>query len=123
MACTTLNVIEPIVHPTVKINKFGFAEVEFANRMFEAPCEQTDIIGNREAIGLNFTVLNADGLLNKAKIQFTVDYFRPGEVSKSSWMAVFSLNSGVYEKFIYHDELKYIKGQYTGLTVQTVILK
>lgn len=122
MACTTLNVIEPIKDPTVKINKFGFAEVEFANRMFEAPCEENEIIGNREAIGINFTLSDADSFAG-AKVQFTINYLRPGEVSKTSWVAVFELVSGTYEKYAYHTDLKYIKGQYTGLTIQTVILK
>ena len=120
MVCTTLNVIDPIIHPTVKIAKYGFAEIEFENRMFETPCEESDIIGDREAIGLGFTVENAPKAVG---IQFTVNYLRPGDVSKTSWVATFELTSGTYEKYIYHTELKYIKGQYTGLTIQTVLLK
>lgn len=122
MACTILNVLEPIVHPTVKINRYGFAEVEFANRMFEAPCEESDIIGNREAIGVDFTLTNAPAFAG-AKIQFTVNYLRPGDVTKTSWTVVYELSNGTYTKYAYHTDLKYIKGGYSGLTIQTVILK
>lgn len=122
MVCTTLNVIEPVLHPSVSIEKWGFAEVEFTNRFFETPCEENDIIGYREAVGLKFTVKDAD-THPYADIRFTVSYYRPGETTKTSWSANFTLSSGTYEKFMYHTDLKYIKGEYSGLTIGTVILK
>lgn len=125
MVCTTLNVIEPTIPPSVTIEKFGFAEIEYVNRFFETPCEENDIIGYREAVGLKFTVAGSvDGGASslRARIQFTVNYYRPGETVKTSWVAVFELFNGTYERFIYHTDLKYIKGEYSGLTVGTVIL-
>lgn len=122
MGCTILNVIAPVIHPVVKINDFGFAEVEFANRMFKTPCEENDIIGNREAIGINFTLSNASAFAG-AKIQFTINYLRPGETVKTSWVVVYELTNGTYIRYAYHTDLKYTKGGYSGLTIQTVILK
>lgn len=132
MVCTTLKVIDPVVHPSVTIEKWGFAEIEgtlltgFANRFFETPCEENNIIGRREAVGIKFTVSGSvDGGASslRARIQFTVSYHRPGETVKTSWVAVFELFNGVYERFVYHTDLKYIKGEYSGLTIGTVILK
>lgn len=128
MACTTINVIDPIVHPSVTIEKWGFAEIEgtlstgFGNRFFETPCEENNIIGSREAIGIKFTVKDADAH-PYADIRFTVNYYRPGETVKTSWSANFTLASGTHERFIYHTDLKYVKGEYSGLTISTVILK
>jgi hypothetical protein len=105
---------------------YGFAEIEFANRMFQDPCEENDIIGYREAIGLKFTVVGSvDGGASslRAKIRFTVNYLRPGETVKTSWTAIFELFNGTYERYIYHTDLKYKKGQYTGLTLGIDFLK
>lgn len=132
MVCTTLNVVDPIVPPSVAIEKWGFADIDgslldgFANRFFETPCEENDIIGHREAVGLKFTVAGSvDGGASslRARIQFTVSYYRPNETVKTSWDAVFELFNGTYEQFIYHTDLKYVKGEYSGLTVGTIILK
>lgn len=120
MVCTTLKVIDPVVFPNVKDVIYGFAEVEFVNRMFQDPCEENEIIGNREAVGLGFTVENAP---SPAKIRFTVNYLRPNETTKRSWSAIFELSNGTYQKYIYHTDLKYIKGQYTGLTLGIDFLK
>lgn len=127
MVCTTLKVISPEIHPSVTIQKWGFADIEgtiltgFANRFFESPCEESGIIDHREAVGLKFTVAGGDSS-QRVRIQFRVNYYRPGETTKTSWVAVFELFNGVYERFIYHTSLKYVKGDYSGLTVGTVIL-
>ena len=84
--------------------------------MFQDPCEENEIIGSREAVGLVFTVENANKEYG-SKIRFTVNYLRPGETVKRSWSAIFTLTDGTYERFIYNTELKYMKGQYTGLTL------
>ncbi len=132
MACTTLNVIDPVIHPSVTIEKWGFAEIDgtlltgFANRFFETPCEENDIVGKREAVGLKFTVTGSpdEGMWpSRARIQFTISYYRPGETTKTSWVVVFELSDGVYERFAYHSDLKYIKGEYSGLAIDTFILK
>lgn len=115
MVCTTLNVIDPAPIPNVVDVSYGFAEIEFENRMFQDPCEENGIIGMREAIGLVFTVTGAPRY--PAKIRFTVNYLRPGETVKRSWTAIFELADGTYEKFMYHTELRYMRGQYTGLTL------
>jgi hypothetical protein len=122
MVCTTLNVTEAAEPPNVVDVSYGFAEVEFTNRMFQDPCEENNIIGYREAVGLKFTVTGAD-VHPYADIRFTVNYLRPGEIVKTSWSAIFTLASGTHEKFIYHTDLKYKKGQYTGLTLGIDFLK
>lgn len=127
MGCTILNVVDLTVYPSVVDVSYGFADVDgslltgFENRMFQDPCEENDIIGNREAIGLVFTVTGAPKY--PADIRFTVNYLRPGETVKRSWTANFSLADGTYEKFIYHTELKYMKGRYSGLTLGIDFLK
>ena len=124
MVCTTLNVIDPVVSPNVKDVTYGFADTQstitVANKLFQEPCEEDGIIGRRESVGLGFTVENAP---SKVGIRFTVNYLRPGETAKRSWSANFELSNGTYQRYMYHSELKYIKGQYTGLTLGIDFLK
>jgi len=121
MACTTLTVKEAPFETHIIDIKYGFAEIEYVNRMFDEPCEEDDIIGSREAIGLIFTVTGAP--LTGASFRFTVNYLRPGDTVKISWSADFTMTDGTYTRYIYSDTLKYIRGQYTGLTLGIVFLK
>jgi len=114
MACTTLTVIEKEV-ASVSITEVGFAEVEYLNSMFSEPCEEDNIIGSREAVGVRF-VLSGAPLLG-ASFRLTASYLRPGDTVKTVWYSDFKMMNGTYLRYMYEGNYEYKAGKYSDLTV------